>query len=113
MFRTVFKMRYALLRRLSAQATKIPKPAVPQISVALTADHTLSSLPRLLSLNQLASRAGVHRSAVTALMLSGQVQPFAMQEVGNGRDQFLFSVEAVQIVARLTGPAESSINPLL
>ena len=62
----------------------------------------LRSLPRLLSLNQLAHRAGVHRSAVTALMLRGQVQPFAMQEVGNGRDQFLFSVEAVEIVTRLT-----------
>ena len=73
----------------------------------------LRSLPRLLSLNQLARRAGVHRSAVTALMLRGQVQPFAMQEVGNGRDQFLFSVEAVETVTRLTGTAEKSINRLL
>ena len=68
----------------------------------------LRSLPRLLSLNQLARRAGVHRSAVTALMLRGQVQPFAMQEVGNGRDQFLFSVEAVEIVSRLTGTVKTS-----
>ena len=71
----------------------------------------LRSLPRLLSLNQLANRAGVHRATVMALMLRGQVQPFAMQEVGNGRDQFLFSVEAAEIVARLTGC--SQVNPLL
>jgi len=71
----------------------------------------LRSLPRLLSLNQLANRAGVHRSAVTALMLRGQVQPYAIQDVGNDRDQFLFSVEAVEIVAKLTG--RSQVNPLL
>ena len=71
----------------------------------------LRSLPRLLSLNQLANRAGVHRSAVTALMLRGQLQPFAMQEIGKGRDQFLFSVEAVEIVAGLTG--RSQVNRLL
>ena len=68
----------------------------------------LYSLPRLLSLNQLARRTGVHRSAIMALMLRGQVQPFAMQEVGNGRDQFLFSVEAVEIVSRLTGTVKTS-----
>ena len=68
----------------------------------------LRSLPRLLSLNQLASRAGVHRATVMALMLRGQVQPYAMQEVGNGRDQFLFSVEAVEIVSRLTGTVKTS-----
>ena len=73
----------------------------------------LRSLPRLLSLNQLARRTGAHRSAIMALMLRGQVQPFAMQEVGNGRDQFLFSSEAVETVIRLTGTAEKSINRLL
>ena len=73
----------------------------------------LRSLPRLLSLNQLANRAGVHRSAVTALMLRGQVQPFAMQEVGNGRDQFLFSVETVEIVTRLTGTKQTGSRSLL
>jgi len=71
----------------------------------------LRSLPRLLSLNQLARRTGVHRSAIMALMLRGQLQPYAMQEVGKGRDQFLFSVEAAEIVARLTG--RSQVNPLL
>ena len=73
----------------------------------------LRSLPRLLSLNQLASRAGVHRSAVTALILRDQLQPYAIQDVGNDRDQFLFSVEAVEIVTRLTGTAGKSINGLL
>ena len=42
-----------------------------------------------------------------ALMLRGQVQPFAMQEVGKGRDQFLFSVEAVEIVTRLTAATKT------
>ena len=62
----------------------------------------LRTLPRVLSLHQLARRAGVHRSAVTALMLRGQLQPYAIQDVGNGREQFLFAADAVQTVARLT-----------
>ncbi len=61
----------------------------------------LRSLPRVLSLNQLARRAGVHRSALTALMLRGQLQPYALQDVGNGREQFLFAADAVQTVIRL------------
>ena len=73
----------------------------------------LRSLPCLLSLNQLARRTSVHRSAIMALMLRGQLKPYAMQEVGKGRDQFLFSVEAAEIVARLTGTAGKSINGLL
>ncbi len=68
----------------------------------------LRSLPRLLSLNQLARRTGVHRSAITALMLRGQLQPYAMQQVGKGRDQLLFSVEAAEIVTRLTGRSPAS-----
>jgi hypothetical protein len=62
----------------------------------------LRTLPRLLSLHQLARRAGVHRSAVTVLMLRGLLQPHAIQDVGNGREQFLFAADAVQTVARLT-----------
>jgi hypothetical protein len=61
------------------------------------------SLPRLLSAHQLARRAGVHRSALTALMLRGQLQPFALQDVGNGREQFLFAADAVETVSRLSG----------
>ena len=77
----------------------------------------LRSLPRVLSLNQLARRAGVHRSALTALMLRGQLQPYALQDVGNGREQFLFAAEAVQTVIRLaaaqrTGTAAPG-HPLL
>ena len=63
----------------------------------------LRNLPRVVSLNQLARRAGVHRSAVTALMLRGQLQPFALQDVGNGREQFLFAAEAIETVSRLAG----------
>ena len=71
----------------------------------------LYSLPRLLSLNQLARRTGVHRSTIIGFMLRGQLQPYALQEAGNGREQFLFSVDAAEIVARLTG--RSQVNPLL
>ncbi len=78
----------------------------------------LRSLPRVLSLNQLARRAGVHRSALTALMLRGQLQPYAMQDVGNGREQFLFAADAVQTVIRLaaaenTGTAATANRSLL
>lgn len=61
------------------------------------------SLPRLMSAHQLARRAGVHRSALTALMLRGQLQPHAVQDVGNGREQFLFAADAVETVSRLAG----------
>ena len=73
----------------------------------------LRGLPRLLSIHQLAHRAGVHRSAITALMLRGQLQPHAMQDVGNGKEQFLFTVSAVETVVRLTGTAQSPVNPFL
>ena len=63
----------------------------------------LRNLPRVVSLHQLARRAGVHRSAVTALMLRGQLQPHALQDVGNGREQFLFAAEAIETVSRLAG----------
>ena len=46
-------------------------------------------------------------------MLRGQLQPYALQEAGKSREQFLFTVEAVEIVARLTGSAGKSINQLL
>jgi hypothetical protein len=77
----------------------------------------LRNLPRLMSAHQLARRAGVHRSALTALMLRGQLQPFALQDVGSGREQFLFAADAAQTVARLaaaerTGTTAAS-HPLL
>ena len=60
----------------------------------------LQRLPRLMTLHQLARRAGVHRAHITSLMLRGQLQPFALQDVGNGREQFLFAAAAVQTVTR-------------
>lgn len=59
------------------------------------------SLPRVMSAHQLARRAGVHRSVLTALMLRGQLQPYAVQDVGNGREQFLFAADAIETVTRL------------
>ena len=64
----------------------------------------LRSLPRLMTLHQLARRAGVHRAHITVLMLRGQLQPFALQDVGNGREQFLFPADAIQTVTRLLTP---------
>jgi hypothetical protein len=61
----------------------------------------LQRLPRLMTLHQLARRAGVHRAHITVLMLRGQLQPHALQDVGNGREQFLFAVDAVETVRRL------------
>ena len=71
----------------------------------------LRNLPRLISAHQLAKRAGVHRSALTALMLRGQLQPYAMQDVGNGREQFLFTVDAVETVRRLAGAEHDGTPP--
>jgi hypothetical protein len=68
----------------------------------------LRNLPRLISAHQLAKRAGVHRSALTALILRGQLQPHAMQDVGNGREQFLFAADAVETVHRLAGAEHAS-----
>ncbi len=73
----------------------------------------LQRLPRLMTLHQLARRARVHRAHITALMLRGQLQPFALQDVGNGREQFLFAADAVETVARLgahhAGPAHRAL----
>jgi hypothetical protein len=66
------------------------------------------NLPRLMSAHQFARRAGVHRSALTALMLRGQLQPYAVQDVGNGREQFLFAADAIEIVSRITGTTAGS-----
>ena len=68
----------------------------------------LQRLPRLMTLHQLAHRAGVHRAVITALMLRGQLQPFAMQDVGNGREQFLFAADAVEAVIRLAPTSHAS-----
>ena len=75
----------------------------------------LRNLPRLISAHQLAKRAKVHRSALTALMLRGQLQPHAMQDVGNGREQFLFAADTVETVRRLAGAehAGTSTHSLL
>ena len=72
----------------------------------------LQRLPRLMTLHQLARRAGVHRAHITALMLRGQLQPFALQDVGNGREQFLFPADAIQTVTRLAGTGPAT-HPLL
>jgi hypothetical protein len=61
-----------------------------------------------MSAHQLARRAGVHRSALTALMLRGQLQPHAVQDVGNGREQFLFAADAVETVSRLAGSSAAA-----
>jgi hypothetical protein len=76
----------------------------------------LRTLPRVVSLHQLARRAGIHRSVVTALMLRGQLQPSALQDVGNGREQFLFAADAVETAKRLAGAADAATavgRPLL
>ena len=73
------------------------------------------NLPRVMSAHQLARRAGVHRAHITALMLRGQLQPYAMQDAGNGREQFLFAADAVETVKRLARTADTGIatHPLL
>ena len=71
----------------------------------------LQRLPRLMTLHQLARRAGVHRAHITALMLRGQLQPFALQDVGNGREQFLFPADAIQTVTRLAAAGHAGTVP--
>lgn len=75
----------------------------------------LQRLPRLMTQHQLARRAGVHRAQITLLMLRGRLQPAAIQNVGNGREQFLFAAEAVEAVARSAkdGPHAANAHPLL
>ena len=68
----------------------------------------LRTLPRVVSLHQLARRVGIHRSVVTALMLRGQLQPYALQDVGNGREQFLFAADAVEAAKRLVPAADTA-----
>ena len=53
-------------------------------------------LPRLVSLHQLAQRSGMHRSALTLLMLRGDLRPAALQAVGHGRVQWLFEESAIR-----------------
>ena len=75
----------------------------------------LQRLPRLMTLHQLARRAGVHRAHITALMLRGQLQPYAIQDAGNGREQFLFAADAVETVKRLAVVKQpgAAVHPLL
>jgi hypothetical protein len=84
--------------------------AAPKLTVS-----NLQRLPRLMTLHQLARRAGVHRAHITALMLRGQLQPHALQDVGGGREQFLFTLDAVEVVNRAVAAAQNRPpqNPLL
>ncbi len=62
----------------------------------------VSQLPRYVTLHQLSQRSGVHRGRLALLMAKGQLAPVAMQEMGNGRETFLFPSGAV---GRLKNPA--------
>lgn len=63
---------------------------------------TLDHLPRYVSLHQLARRSGIHRNALTLLMARGQLKPTAMQNLGDGREGFLFPASTID---KLTRPA--------
>lgn len=58
-------------------------------------DATSQSLPRFLSLHQLARRTGINRNALAMIMARGQLVPAAIQDFGDRRESFLFSVDAV------------------
>jgi hypothetical protein len=54
-----------------------------------------SQLPRYVSLHQLALRTGINRNALTMTIARGQLMPTAMQDLGDGRETFLFPVGAI------------------
>lgn len=56
---------------------------------------TTPQLPRYLSLHQLALRTGINRTALTMLMARGELAPTAVQDLGPGRETFLFPVGAI------------------
>lgn len=55
----------------------------------------ISQLPRYVTLHHLSHRSGIHRGRLAMLMAKGQLTPSAMQEMGNGRETFLFPVAAI------------------
>lgn len=67
----------------------------------------ISQLPRYVTLHHLSQRSGIHRGRLAMLMAKGQLTPAAMQEMGNGRETFLFPVGAI---GRLKNPC--SPHPL-
>lgn len=54
-----------------------------------------SQLPRYVSLHQLALRTGINRDALTMMMARGRLMPTAVQDLGDGRETFLFPVGAI------------------
>jgi hypothetical protein len=75
---------------------------------------SFNHVPRVMSMHQLALRAAVSRSQITALMLRGQLQPFAIQLGGDGREQFLFAENTLATVTTLAGSkVQHSRHPLL
>ena len=52
-------------------------------------------LPRYVSLHQLALRTGINRAALTMMMARGQLKPTAVQDLGDGRETFLFPVGVI------------------
>jgi hypothetical protein len=52
-------------------------------------------LPRYVSLHQLALRTGINRNALTMMMARGRLMPTAVQDLGDGRETFLFPVGAI------------------
>ena len=54
-----------------------------------------SQLPRYVSLHQLALRTGINRNALTMMMARGRLMPTAVQDLGDGRETFLFPLGAI------------------
>jgi hypothetical protein len=66
----------------------------------------VSQLPRYVTLHHLSQRTGIHRGRLALLMARGELTPAAMQEMGNGRETFLFPAGAI---GRLNHPASSPL----